>query len=85
MKAYASGERPPETESTIQEKFLRMEFWCIWYVNQIQDIHAMISDAARMTLQNTIFELLSSYLGKGYKVYMDNYFNSVALAKLLHE
>jgi hypothetical protein len=42
-------------------------------------------DAAGMTLQIIVLELLSSYLGQGYKVYMDNYYNSVMLAKLLHE
>jgi hypothetical protein len=45
----------------------------------------MTYSAAEMTLQNTVLELLSSYLGQGYKVYIDNYYNSVVVAKLLHE
>jgi hypothetical protein len=45
----------------------------------------MIYDAAGMTLQNTVLELLSLYLGHGYKVYMDKYYTNVMLAKLPHE
>jgi hypothetical protein len=45
----------------------------------------MIYDAAGMTLENSVLDLVSSDLGQGYKVYMDNYYNTVTLAKLLHE
>jgi hypothetical protein len=45
----------------------------------------MIYDVAGMTLHNTALELLCSYLGLCYKVYLDNYYNSVALSELLHE
>jgi hypothetical protein len=39
----------------------------------------LIYDASGMTLQNTVLELLNPYLGLGYSVYMDNYYNSVQL------
>jgi hypothetical protein len=45
----------------------------------------IIYDASGMTLQDTVFELLDPYLGQGYSVYMDNYYNSAHLAKQLHE
>jgi hypothetical protein len=77
------GEAARDLNSTIQEKLQGTELWCIRYVNHIQDIQLTICDAAGMTLPNAV-ELLSSYLAKGYKMYMDNYYNSVTLAKL-HE
>jgi hypothetical protein len=44
-----------------------------------------IYDASGMTLQDTVFELPDPYLGQGYSVCMDNYYNSVHLAKQLYE
>jgi hypothetical protein len=45
----------------------------------------LIYDASGMTLQNTVLELLNPYLGLGYSVYMDNYYNSVQLTRNLYE
>ena len=44
-----------------------------------------IYDADGISLRDTIFELLGPYLGHGYTLYMDNFYNSVALAKELLE
>jgi hypothetical protein len=55
---------------------------------QIHDrIHLQTSDidASGMTLQDTVFELLDPYPGQGYSLCMDNYYNSVRLAKQLYE
>jgi hypothetical protein len=41
----------------------------------------MIYNASDITLKDTAFELLNPYLQKGYKVYMDIYYNSVCIAK----
>ncbi|PSN33508.1 PiggyBac transposable element-derived protein 4 [Blattella germanica] len=42
-------------------------------------------DAGDISLRDTIFELLDPYLGHGYTVYLNNFYNSVALAKELLE
>ena len=37
------------------------------------------------TLRDIVFNLLGRHLGKGYQVFMDNYYNSVSLAEELYE
>lgn len=45
----------------------------------------LIYDGSGMNLEGTIFHLLSPYLGLGYQVFMDNYYNSVKLSQKLYE
>ena len=37
------------------------------------------------TLRDTVFQLVDRFRGKGYHLFMDNYYNSVALAQELYD
>jgi hypothetical protein len=57
-----------------------MEWWCEWCASQCQAMFA-----SGMTLWDAVFELPNPYLQQGYIGYVFSYYNSVHIAKQLHE
>jgi hypothetical protein len=45
----------------------------------------VLYDSSSVTLQDTVLELLNPNLQQGYTVSMDGYYNSVCIARQLHE
>ena len=45
----------------------------------------LVYDGSGMNLEGTILHLMSPYLGLGYQMYMENYYNSVKLSQNLYD